>query len=59
MPSDIPYDYNILRLKIHAIFYDLLDREFECDRNKEFDFEFMEAKTDDILRLIRQQGGQV
>ena len=54
-----PYDYKNLRDMIHVILYDFLNRELECSKDKEFDFEFMEAKTDDILRLIKRQGGQV
>jgi len=51
--------YTELREKVHVIFYDLLDREFECVKGNEFDNEFLEAQTDEILRLIRQQGGEV
>ena len=51
--------YTELREKIHVIFYDLLDREFECAKDNEFDNEFLEAQTDEVLRLIRQQGGEV
>ena len=54
-----PYDYNNLRTTIHIIFYDLLDREFECAKGNEFDNEFLEMQTDEVLRLIRQQGGEV
>ena len=57
MPNKMSYAE--LREKIHVIFYDLLDREFECTKDNEFDFEFMETQTDAILRLIRQQGGEV
>ena len=59
MPNNEPYDYKNLRIVIHNILYDFFDRELECAQSLEFDFEFMEAKTDDILRLIRRQGGQV
>jgi len=51
--------YTELRKKIHVIFYDLLDREFECAKGNEFDNEFLEVQTDEVLRLIRQQGGEV
>lgn len=51
--------YAELREKVHVIFYDLLDRELECVKNNEFDNEFLEAQTDEVLRLIRQQGGEV
>ena len=58
MPNE-PYNYSILRTVIHNILYSFFDHELECSKGNEFDFEFMEAKTDDILRLIRRQGGQV
>ena len=58
MPNE-PYDYTNLRTVIHNILYSFFDHELECSKGNEFDFEFMEAKTDDILRLIRRQGGQV
>ena len=51
--------YAELREKIHVIFYDLLDREFECAKGNEFDHEFLETQTDEVLRLIRQQGGEI
>ena len=51
--------YTDLRAEIHCILYDFIEREFECTKEDEFDFEFMEAQTDAILRLIRQQGGEV
>lgn len=51
--------YAELREKVHVIFYDLLDREFECAKGNEFDNEFLETQTDEVLRLIRQQGGDV
>lgn len=60
MQNDLPpYDYKNLRTVIHNILYSFFDRELECAKGKEFDFEFMETKTDDILKLIRRQGGQV
>lgn len=59
MQNEKPYDYENLRNIIHSILYDFFDRELECSKDNEFDFEFMESKTDDILRLIRRQGGEV
>ena len=50
-------NYTETREKIHEILLDFLDRELECSKNNEFDFEFMEFKTDDILNLIKNQGG--
>ena len=52
-----PLDYKHLRNNIHLVFYDLLKREIECAKDNEFDNEYMEACTDDILRLIKRQGG--
>jgi len=57
MPNKMSYAE--LRKKVHVIFYDLLDREFECAKDNEFDNEFLEAQTDEVLRLIRQQGGEI
>lgn len=54
-----PYDYENIRTVIHNILYSFFDRELECSKGQEFDFEFMELKTDEILRLIKRQGGQV
>ena len=52
-----PYDYDNLRKAVHDILYDFLDRELDCAKGNEFDFEFLEAQTDKILRLIKRQGG--
>ena len=54
----LPYDYGELRDAIHDIFYNFLDWELKCAESGEFDFEWMEYKTDDILHLIIRQGGQ-
>ena len=43
--------YAELREKVYVIFYDLLD--------KEFNNEFLETQTDEVLIIIQQQGGQV
>lgn len=53
------YDYGELRTKIHSIFRDFYNREIECYKDGEFDFEYMEFKTDDILRLIQDQEGKI
>lgn len=45
------------REKIHEILFDFFDRELECSKDNEFDFEWLEFKTDNILRLIQNQGG--
>lgn len=52
-------EYKDLREKIHSIFIDFLERELECHQSNEFDFEWMEFKTDDILTLIKRQGGKI
>ena len=48
-----------LRKEIHRILYDFFDFELECSKGNEFDFEFMEFRTDELLRLIKRQGGNI
>ena len=43
--------YVELREKIYVIFYDLL--------NREFDNKFLETQTDEVLKFVQQQGGQI
>ena len=50
-------NYKETREKIHEILFNFFNRELECSKDNEFDFEFMEFRTDDILRLIQNQGG--
>ncbi len=50
-------NYKETREKIHEILFNFFDRELECSKDNEFDFEFMEFSTDDILKLIQNQGG--
>lgn len=50
-------NYKETREKIHEILFCFFDRELECSKDNEFDFEFMEFRTDDILKLIQNQGG--
>ena len=57
MQNNLPMEYNDLRVYIHEILYDLLSREIQCHEDNEFDYEYMESITDQILRLIKQQGG--
>ena len=52
-------EYKELRDEIHKILFDFFEWETKCAKDKEFDFEFMEFRTDDILKLIRRQGGIV
>lgn len=49
--------YDELRHKIHDILGDFLYHEIEIYNAGEFDFEYMEFRTDDILHLIKRQGG--
>lgn len=50
-------NYKETREKIHEILFDFFDRELECSKDNEFDFEWLEFKTDNILQLIQNQGG--
>ena len=52
-----PLGYKELREEIHKIFNEYFEHEMECWNGGEYDFEFMEFRTDDILRLIQRQGG--
>lgn len=49
--------YPKLREEIHRILTDFLDYELTMQNNGEFDFEYMEFRTDEILRLIKRQRG--
>lgn len=53
------FEYKKLRNEIHEILFDFFDGEFKCSKDNEFDFEFLEFKTDEILRLIQRQGGTI
>lgn len=50
-------DYHELREKIHEILCDFLEHELPIQNGGEFDFEYLEFRTDDILKLIKRQGG--
>ena len=52
-------EYKELRDEIHRILCDFFEWEIKCAKNQEFDFEFMEFRTDEILNLIRCQGGTI
>lgn len=54
-----PLDYVELRDTINAILSNFFNYEFNLYQNGEYDWEAEESFTDDILRLIRRQGGQV
>ena len=49
--------YCELRDKIHNILEDFFGHEIKMYNAGEFDFEYMEYCTDDILHLIKRQGG--
>ena len=53
------YNYGQLRKDIHQVFYDFLEHECRICKAGEFDFEFMEFRTDDILRIIKNCGGDI
>lgn len=57
MLNDRPYDYTELRTAITEELTSLINYEFPIQQADEFDWEFLEATTDDILRLIIRQGG--
>ena len=59
MQNNQPYNYDNLRAVIHNILYRFFDRELECAKGQEFDFEWMEHCTDEVLMLIERQGGKV
>lgn len=54
-----PLDYSELRKEIREILYDFLSYELPIQNDGEFDFEYLEFRTDDILRLIKRQGGSI
>ena len=53
------FEYKELREKIHEILFNFFDWELKCSKDNEFDVEFLEFRTDEILRLIQQQGGSI
>lgn len=53
------FEYKELREKIHEILFNFFDWELKCSKDNEFDFEFLEFRTDEILTLIQQQGGSI
>ena len=53
------YSYGQLRKDIHQVFYDFFNHEYRVCKAGEFDFEFMEYRTDDILRIIKNCGGDI
>ena len=55
--SDEKLNYSELREEVHKILCDFLEFESPIKNGGEFDFEYMEFRTDEILRLIKRQGG--
>ena len=54
-----PFDYPELRTEIHKIFADFWRHQRKMLEAGEYDWEWMEYRTDDILRLIQRQGGKI
>ena len=52
-------DYCELREEIHKALCDFLLYDHPLQNDGEFDFEYLEFKTDDILKLIKRQGGSI
>lgn len=50
-------NYSELRNEIYKILSDFYDHEIAMYKDGEFDFEYMEYRTDEILRTIKRQGG--
>ena len=61
MPNNLmePLEYTELRTYINELLSSFFNYEFDLVQNGEYDWETEESYTDDILRLIRRQGGQV
>ena len=57
--DDGKLDYGELRKEIHKILCDFLAYELPVQNRGEFDWEYLEYRTDDILRLIKLQGGTI
>ena len=58
--SDEKLNYSELREEIHRILCDFLEHEWPVQNDGEFDFDdfgYLEFRVDDILRLIKRQGG--
>ena len=59
MQNNKPLKYKELREKINDILVALFNFEYELQLNGEFDWDFLEFRTDEILQVIKDQGGQV
>ena len=58
MQNNKPLEYKELREKINNILITLFNFEYELQLNGEFDWDFLEFRTDEILQIIKDQGGQ-
>lgn len=59
MQNNKPLEYKELREKINNILITLFNFEYELQLNGEFDWDFLEFRTDEILQIIKDQGGQI
>ena len=48
-----------LRGRLHFILEDFFNHEIKMYNSGEYDWEYLEYSTDEILRVIKQQGGSV
>ena len=55
--ADRKLTYTELKDEIHLILMQFFSHEITVGKDKGFDFQFMKLKTDDILKLIKKQGG--
>lgn len=51
--------YSNLREDIHKVLFEFINYEYEILKGKEFDYDFLECITDDILRIIKNCGGDI
>ena len=50
-------DYGELWEEIHKVLCDFLAYEHLLQNEGEFDYDYLEFRTDDILRIVKRQGG--
>lgn len=51
--------YSSLRGRLHFILEDFFNHETKMQNSDKYDWEYLEYSTDEILRLIKQQGGSI
>lgn len=51
--------YSNLREDIHKVLFEFINYEYEMLKGREFDYDFLEYRTDDILRIIKNCGGDI